>query len=1172
MRLGNSIQRTIILSLPLAIAACGSSGSEAPAPTGLTSATQNQTVDPDGMTTDFSFSFAPTGAVAANFEANGGQTAQSVTIAGNVATVVWDMRVTPSDQVRVVSFGGVPDTWTSVATSDATAPDFTISPATMVAGHGGDSFTVTFTGPRVVETAAEDPSNWTLTVGGQTLDMTGSVLDLNPASQIMTVVLGSNANLHSTFTFAAATLTSVADVAVPTTAKNGTASGDAAAPSLVSANQNLTADEFGRVVDYTFDEAMDPVFCTSLANFSIALPDIATDVTLTSETVVQVTFSRPMIPGTDTVTLANLVDAHGNAYVGGVTAIAQPSPVANGYTTEDAVTVSNLGGDYIDVNFTQALVEDECEDPTNWTLVVDGSPVTMTNQTLTYDLLTKHLRIDLDFDMKNGDAWTLTPGGITEVDGESFVTAATGNAGGDVTAPLAFLALQNRTMDATGVTVDVNLSEDLETAPAQNSANWSITGGLSVISATLLPNLNSVRLVCDGPVVPGDYTIGCDNLEDLAGAVMASAQTGVTVFTTDNTDPNATSTAANAIAGPDNDTLFVYFDDDMISSEVTDLTNWSFESPIGTVRDMTGTTLTYNSSLRQAAFVFDAAGDIDLHGMDSFRVGVDTMRDIAGNTVNTIELDGTVVGETDRPYADYAWYDTTDADVVVVYFNEHCERLDDLYDPTTNRAGSRFELYDSGSSFRGRPVSATVLDDGLGVRLSFGFIVSPTDTIHVMGISDLAGNYLFPLSGNLGLAMEDASEAAHDAVATPVVAVSGERNDTLEVRFDLPMSPWGIEDPANYSISDGVHTPDLSNATFAFDGDRTVMISLDSLSADSFHFGRSYDIVVDGLTTAQGVELSGPITEVGVATSGDNTVPTVGVSDVRVDPSVANSLIVTVDEALDVTIAETAANYDYNSGSIATSATLIEPRTVRVTFGVQPAAGFDLDFTVTDLAQNATGTLTRTVAVSEGNTPLLVSVAGESVAGDGGDTVTVVYNEPVDPGTATELTNYSVTNGTAKSLAGASAEYDSAAMTVTIYLANGVELDAALSINVGVANVSDLSGNAMSSTPVGLSGTVTGDLVAPGVLASFVNFREDTNGYDVEVLFTEDVDATFASDIFNWTCSGGQTVIDVQMISSDHARVLLLAPIVDGDNIEIAAGLPDSAGNTAGAISAPISF
>lgn len=1166
------ILRTIILSLPLAIAACSSSSSDTATPTGLTGAVQNQTDDPDGLTVDFSFSTPPTGAIAANFEADGGQTAQSVTIVGNVASVLWDERVTPSHQVRVVGLAGVGDTWTGVSTSNTTAPDFTIGVANMVAGHGGDNFVVTFTGPRVIETAAETPGNWTLTVGGQTLDMTGSVLDLDPNTQVMTVTLGAGANLHSTFTFAAASLTSVADVAVPTTAKNGTANGDAAAPSLVSANQNLIADEFGRVVDYTFDEAMDPVFCASLANFGISLPDIATSVTLPSETVVRVTFSRPMIPGTDSVNLQNLVDAHGNAYAGGVTPIAQPSPTANGYTTEDAVTVTNLGNDYIDVVFVQALVQDECEDPTNWTLTVDGNPVTMNNQTLTYDLLTKNLRIDLDFDMKNGDAWTLTPAGITEVDGESFVTAATGNADGDVTAPVASVVLQNRATDPTGVTLDVTLSEDLETAPAQNIANWTLTGGLSVISATLLPNLNSVRLVCDGPVIPGDYTLSCDNLEDLAGTVMASAQVGLVVTSTDSDAPVAVSSSASSIQGPDNDRIIVFFNDDMISTEITNVTNWTFESPIGTDLDLTGTTITYDGNVRRATLVLDGSGDIDLHGMDTYRIGVDAARDIAGNTMSAVELDGTVAGETRRPYADYAWYDSTEADEVVVYFSEHCERLDDLYDPISNVAGSRYDLYDSGDSFRGRPVAATVLEDGLGVRLEYGFIVNPTDLLRVMGISDLAGNYSFPNATPIALVAEDSSEAAHDAVLTPIMAISGERNDTLEVRFDLPMSPWGIEDPANYSVSDGVHTPDLTSASFAFDGDRTVMITLDSQTYDSFHFGRSYDIVVDGLRTAQGVLLSGPITESTVATAGDSIAPTVGVSDVRVDPVVADSVIVTVGEALDRTVAETASNYNYNSGSIATSAELIEPRTVRVTFAVQPTAGFNIDISVTDLAQNATGVLTRTVAVSESNTPLLVSVSGVSVPGIGGDTVTIVFNEPVEPGTATDLSNYSITNGTAKSLVGAEALYQSSTTSVTLRLASGVELDATQPINVSVANVTDLSGNAMSTTPVGLAGTVTGDLAAPSVTAAFVNFRAETNGYDVDVLFSEDVDAAFATDIFNWTCSGGQAVIDVQMISGDHAHVLLLAPIVDGDNIEIAAGLPDSAGNTAGAISAPISY
>ncbi len=1171
MNLRNTLLLTISTCLPLALSACSSSSSDSTPALGLSSAVQDQTADPDGLTTVFTFTVAPTGATTANFEADGGQSATGVVIAGNQATVTWDARVTPSHQVRVVGLGGIPAVWTAVGTTNATAPDFTISPATMVAGHGGDTFTVTFSGPRVVETVAEDTTNWLLTVNGTPLDLTGSTFDLDPVTQVMSVTLGSGANLHSAFTFAAQTVTSVADVPVPTTTKNGTASGDAVAPSLVSANQNLAADEFGRVVDYTFDEAMDPVFCASLANFQIALPDIATSVTLPSETVVRVSFSRPMIPGTDTVTLANLVDAHGNAYAGGVTAIAQPSPVANGYTTEDAVTVEDLGGDYIDVVFTQALVEDECEDPSNWTLVVDGSPVTMSNQTLTYDLLTKNLRIDLDFDMKNGDAWTLTPGGITEVDGESFSTAATGNAAGDTDDVVAFVASQNRSIDSTGVTVDISLSEDLETAPAQNAGNWSVTGGVNVVSATLLPNLNSVRIVCDAPVVPGDHTISCSALEDLAGNVMPAPQTGIVVFSTDSAAPSATSADASAVEGPDNDTLYVYFNDDMIASEAADLANWTFESPIGSARDLTGTTLTYNTSLRRAEFVFDGSGDIDLHGAASCRVSVSTMRDIAGNTIVAGSLDEVVAGEKGRPYAHHAWLDAVEVDEVVVYFNEHCERLDDLYDASTNVAGSRYDLYDSGASFRGRPIAATVLDDGLGVRLSYGFIVAPSDTLTVMGISDLAGNYMFPVSG-MALSAEDASEPAHDPVATPISAISGERNDTLEVRFDVPMSPWGIEDPTNYSVSDGVHTPDLSTATFAFDGDRTVLITLDSTTADSFHFGRSYDIVVDGLRTAQGVELSGPISDLGVATAGDNVSPTIGVSDVRVDPSTLNSVIVTADEALDPTTAETAGNYTYNTVNVATAAEMIGPRSVRVTFAVQPTAGFDLDFSVADLATNASGALTRTVAGAEANTPLLVSVSGESVPGDGGDTVTVVFNEPLDPDTATELGNYTVTNGTAKSLADALAVYDSTTTSVIIYLASGVELDVSQTVRVAVANVTDPSGNAMSATPVELGGTVTGDSTAPGVQVCYVNFREDTGGYDVEVLFDEDVDATFATDIFNWTCSGGQTVIDVQRIAGDHVRVLMLSAPAPGDQIEIAAGLPDSAGNTAGAISAPIVF
>src|SRR6185436_8960721 len=103
------------------------------------------------------------------------------------------------------------------------------------------------------------------------------------ALQRVDVTLGASANLHATFTIAASGIHSVADVLVAAGPVGGNATGDSTPPGLVSANQNLAEDEYGRVVDFTFDEAMDPVFSTALGHFSSAAPDLATNVEQPSE-------------------------------------------------------------------------------------------------------------------------------------------------------------------------------------------------------------------------------------------------------------------------------------------------------------------------------------------------------------------------------------------------------------------------------------------------------------------------------------------------------------------------------------------------------------------------------------------------------------------------------------------------------------------------------------------------------------------------------------------------------------------------------------------------------------------------------------------------------------------------------------------------------------------------
>lgn len=1164
MTLGKRTCWTILCGLPLLFAGC--SGGTGTAGT-VVSAQQDLTTDPTGMSTVVRFSQPITAADAGSFSASGSQTATDVQLYGDSVTVTWSDRVTPSHTVTVTDLPGITDRTVAVTTSDDSAPIFTITDSAMVEGLGGDTLEVTFDGPNVVEADAEDPTSWTLTVGGTALDLTGSTLELDNATQVLEITLGDGANLHSTFTLAATSLISVADVPLATTAVSGTASGDSTAPSLNSVVQNLDEDEFGRVVDFTFDEAMDPTFSEVVTNFAVPSPNIATMVDQPTEGLLRVTFASPVVPGVHEVTLSNMMDVHGNDGPSGAQVVTQPSPVANAFDSSSAETVANTGGDFVQATFVQGFLESTASDTDNWTLVVDGNPIDLSAQTLTYTLSTMTLRIDLDFDMVNGTTWSLTAADVVDVDGETFALGDTGTVGGDTTLPTILSVVQNRTQDPTGQTLDVTFSEDVDADEASSPGNWDVTLR-PVDSATVLGTPNVVRLVVTGgAAVPGTATLDAVNVEDMARNQMLPAS-GVAITSTDTTAPTLISATATAPAGAYNDTIVVWFSDDMVGSEVQSAANWTVESPIGNGLDVALAQITYSSTQRTARLTLSMATGEYFKGGDTFLVSLSTMTDIGGNAVSATPITGTVDAETGRPWADAAWADASINTDVIVRFSEHMDYLDDLYDAGTNVDGTRYELHDSGGISKGLPLSAVVQDGGLGVRLTYGVVVTATDTIDVMGATDLVGNYMFP-SLAMPLLVEDADDPELDLPVSPLVAVSGERNDTITIAFDHDLGPFGVESHLNYTIETGGTPLDLSGAEFAFDGDASVVITLNDDTAPSLQAASTYDITIDNLWSEQGVLMSSAKTSLAVAVDGDTaTGPTVGAGDVMLDNSDPDALLVFADEALDRTMSEDESRWDYNSGTTPTLAELVDPTTVRLTFATPPVAGNTLQYDVVDLAGNAGGSVTRTVQAVDTSAPLLVSVTGTAVPGVGGDYLTVVFDEPVDQNYGLTLTNYVVTNGGAGiTLSSSGSWYDSTTYSVNFYLASGYEFDASSMINVTVANISDHSGNAMSA-PVALGGVVGGDTVTPpSVVSAFVNYRESSSGYQVDVLFDEAPDEAFVSDPLNWDTTGGspETVFAMEKVAEDHYRVILSGALGVGEELEIVTGLPDLAGNAAGA-------
>lgn len=1163
MNLWQSTCWTLLFGMTLTAASCSSGSGGGTTAGTVQSSLQDLTVDPDGTTTVVTFSRNPAGVDFSYFTADGGQNATAAVRSGNQVTVTWDSRVSPSHEISVTGMPGIQDGNTTPTTTNATAPTFTITDTSITPGLGGDTIEVTFAGPRVDELDAEDVSSWTLSISGTPLDLTGSTFDLDPATQVLDITLGAGANLHPSFNLSASDLVSVADTSVANTPIAGTSSGDATPPTLTSVVQNLTADEFGRVVDFTFSEAMDPIFSESIANFMGSGSNSATTVSQPTDGVLRVTFNDSVIPGINTVAVTNMMDAHGNTLAVGTQAVTQPAPVVNSYATNEAITVENIGGDYVQAVFGQAFSQASAETNTNWTLIVDGVTVPMNNQTVSYDFLTKTLRIDLDFDMVNGTAFSLQGNSVQEVDGETFSLLGASTVSGDVVLPTIVSALQNRVQDPTGFTLDVTFSEDLDGTAVTTLGNWTVAG-LTVSAAALLGTPNVVRLtLTGGAATPGIHTVDAINQGDLAGNTMAAA-TGIAITSTDSAAPSITTTFGDAPAGADNDSISVWFDDDMVTTEVQDPTNWTVESPIGTPLDTTGASVVYNSSLRLAELTFDAGNDIFFQLGDGYRVTISNATDIAANAVTATSLDGTIEFEQISPFADSAWRDGAVNTEVVVRFSEHMNFLDDLYDGTTNIDGTRYVIRDNVGVLRGSPSTATVLENGLGVRLTFGFVINATDTIDVLGATDLVGNYMYPAL-DLPLPTEDTNEPDWGVQVAPLLAVSGEKNDVITLIFDRNLSPWGTEDYRNYTINDGTSDLDLSGADFSFDGDDTVVITLEGTFAESLQAVDTYSFTAEDLLSEQGIVMSAPSALPGNTVTGDTvTAPAIGAGSVRIDRSFPNAILVYADEALDPTTAQDLTRWDYNGGTLPVSATLVDATTVRLTFASAPSPGNNLQYNVRDLAGNESGVATEVVLGSESNPPVLVSVSGTSVPGEGGDYVTVIFDEPVQQSSGLLPDNFTVTNGgNPIAITGSGAWYDSSSYAVNFLLETGNEFDASLAINVTVSNISDNSGNVMP-TPVMLGGTIGGDTTAaPSVLSAFTNFRENTFGLFVDVLFDEAPDETFITNPFNWDVTGGgtQVVLGVIRVSENEYRLSMSGALGFGHELEIVSGMPDLAGN-----------
>jgi hypothetical protein len=1153
------------------------------------SVVQNLTVDPDGATISVDISGASGTVTAGTVEASAGQVPLTVVRTGDNVAIEFDARVTPEHQVRIVGVSGVADGWRDVTTSDERQVQLAILAATQDTSDdllGGDTLDVTFYGgPRVVPSQVEDLDSWTITVEGLNMNLVGSVVNFNPTTQVASLTLGPQANLYANFSVAV-DAESVAAVAVNPAVIPGAATGDTAPPALEGGSpvtQNLdvlaNGDEYGRVVELDFGEPINPIFGAQPANFSVVDHPGATFMTSvdrvsidqTDQTIVRVVFSRPVVPGLDQIAVDGVVDAHGNLFPAQTVALENVAPVANSFTSVEFITREGLDNDSVVAVLAQAIDPDTAELEARWTLAVDSVGVDLTAQELSYDLFTKTLTIDLDFDVLNGTTADLASVGGVDIDGEDFsVSAAQVTAAGDAGAPQVEDVVQNRTADASGTVVDAQFSEALDAATATNIGSYTFSPPVVINNATLVDG-STVRLELASLVIPGEVNLTiAAAVSDPAGNDLGAPAGPIVLTSTDTLAPQPAVAAARAVEGIDNDVVTVLFSDTMIQSEAEDLNSWTIESPVGNVLDLTNATVTYDATLGTAEVVLEGPDGFAFFASDDFQASFTTMRDIGGNSIDLNPISGPVVSEGTRPALEGAFAVAGGAgDQIILRFSEPMRNVEDLFDEVSNPTGIRYGQIDSITGVETFPQSASSIEDGLGVLLTYVDPIDLSGTLNLVGLTDLAGNVLFPVLA-LPIAPENLTAPAF-AMAPALTSNSGIENDTLSIQFTAPMSAWRLLEPSQYTLRETLtgDVIDLSTAVMEFDGNDTVTVLLRSLDLPEFASALDYDVVlnVDGsdpLRSSQGIPISSQETEASVAVAGDVTDgPMVAGSKALLDPNGGNAVIVVFSETVDMTAALDASGYSLN-GSLATSLEEYSARAVRAIFPVTPVLADTLEIqalTAVDSAGNPAPGLMSLAVTQDAVEPSIANVAVNVQEGVGGDRVILTFDEELDGTLASNRFNYSLSVGGEQVRVGA-AVYSSNDFTVTLV---PDDLPEGATVNVEVSGVGDIVGN-IPALPLVESGIAAGDVSVPEVENAVFNLGLSASGLVVDVLFSEPVVPGVATNELRWAATQGSSVLEVETIALDQVRLFLSSPIASSGTLTLQPGLSDYAGNVAGSL------
>ena len=862
------------------------------------------------------------------------------------------------------------------------------------------------------------------------------------------------------------------------------------------------------------------------------------------------------------------------------------SPIAFDTTapTVDSV-VQDRGADStgrtIAVTFSEAVTAATAEVAGNYT-VSGGANVTTATLRVderTVDLLLDALAIP-------GTATVDIAAGIEDAAGNASVLAA-GQAltSTDATAPAASTIAATAVEGASNDLIVVTFDDDMIGAEVEDLANWTLespvgtpfdpTGATIAYDAmtrqaqiTLTAGANDRNLET-GDAIAATFT----TMRDVAGNVVTATTIGSDAVN-GTVDGDVSSPALLSVVPGAGNTAVLTFTEEVKRMETADqsangtrivLTDDS-DPGVAATGSVTftsipqdGDSVTISDGTDSVTFEFDSGDGVT----GDVSVAIDT-GSTAGNAANLITAVNGVVTTFDVTASVGGTSEAVDLanDSVGIAGNTTIIEVDagNVIDPVGMAGG-----VDPGTATFTATASTATAASGSPFQADVTFGVQPAagDSIFIIGTTDLAGNQMFPVTNAPVVAAVATAPALTGGTA--VTAVSGERNDTVVAEFGVDLHPRAAIDPANFTLTDGVTPIDLATARFEQTQPDEVTIQLEGAAQD-VQSASTYTLSVNGLASDQGVEMIAASDLGSLMSAGDATAPTVGASDVRIDPTNVNALLVTFDEAVSVTGATDTASYTM-AGRVTNTAVMVSPRVVRISFDTQPAVSDNLDIAVaalTDLAGNAAvAASTIAVAAADPTAPTVASVTAITDP-DGVDRIVVVFDEPVVPAEAVLATNYTVTlDGAPVALTGATISYSSVAQTVTMDLPMSFTLTNSGTVAVTPAGISDVAGNDIVAAAS--NATVSGDAVALASATGFVNLIADGLGQVIDVDFGEPVTAGTAGLAANWASNGGQTATSAVVLENGLVRVTFDGPIGASDVIT-ASNISDLAGNVTASI------